>query len=156
MCTYQPTELLWGELINHSPTILSGILWCLFFSPVNWSVSISFVHLSQSTTKHGCPVWPESSLWVLRVVKDSTFLQADSDDSDQTGQMPRLIWVFAECISHFVGFVTLRLIYWFEFKILCMRRVDYRLVRCRKINDFIAVILPIDQDKACKHDRTHE
>ena len=28
------------------------------------------------------------------VVKDPRFLHADSEDSDQTGRMPRLIWVF--------------------------------------------------------------
>ena len=29
----------------------------------------------------------------------------DSEDSDQTGRMPRLIWVFAGGTGHFVGFV---------------------------------------------------
>ena len=38
------------------------------------------------------PVWSEPSpLWVA---KNPNFLQADSGDSDQTGRMPRLIWVF--------------------------------------------------------------
>ena len=32
------------------------------------------------------------ALWVA---KDPRFLHADSEDSDQTGRMPRLIWVFA-------------------------------------------------------------
>ena len=31
--------------------------------------------------------------------------------SDQTGWMPRLIWVFARCTCHFVGFVTIWLVY---------------------------------------------
>ena len=31
---------------------------------------------------------------------------AHSEDSDQTGWMPRLIWVFAGRTCHFVGFVT--------------------------------------------------
>ena len=51
------------------------------------------------------PVWSESLLCAQWVAKDPSFLQADSEDSYQTGQMPRLIWVFAER-SHFVGFVT--------------------------------------------------
>ena len=40
------------------------------------------------------------------------FCHVDSEDSDQTGQMqmPRLIWVFAGCTYHFVGFVMRRLI----------------------------------------------
>ena len=41
------------------------------------------------------PVWSESSLCAQWVAKDPSFLHADSEDSDQTGQMPRLIWVFA-------------------------------------------------------------
>ena len=34
-----------------------------------------------------------------------------SEDSDQAGQMPRLIAVFAGCTCHFVGFVILQLSY---------------------------------------------
>ena len=41
------------------------------------------------------PVWSESSLCARWVAKDPSFLHADSEDSDQTGRMPRLIWVFA-------------------------------------------------------------
>ena len=41
------------------------------------------------------PVWSESSLCAQWVAKDPRFLHADSEDSDQTGWMPRLIWVFA-------------------------------------------------------------
>ena len=41
------------------------------------------------------PVWSESSLCTQWVAKDPMFLHADSEDSDQTGQTPRLIWVFA-------------------------------------------------------------
>ena len=36
-------------------------------------------------------VWPESSLSALWVAKDLTFLYADSEDSDHTGPMLRLI-----------------------------------------------------------------
>ena len=43
------------------------------------------------------PVWSESSLCTQWVAKGPRFLHADSDDSDQTGGMPRLIWVFAGC-----------------------------------------------------------
>ena len=51
------------------------------------------------------PVWSESSLCAQWVAKDSSFLHADSEDSGQTGRMPRLIWVFAGHTCHFVGFV---------------------------------------------------
>ena len=41
------------------------------------------------------PVWLESSLCTHWVAKDLWFLHAVSEDSDQTGRMPRLIWVLA-------------------------------------------------------------
>ena len=41
------------------------------------------------------PVWSESLLCAQWVAKDPSFLHADSEDSDQTGRMFRLIWVFA-------------------------------------------------------------
>ena len=56
-------------------------------------------------------VWSESSLCAQWVAKDPSFLQADSEDTDQTGRMPRLIWVFAGRTCHFVGCVTMRIIY---------------------------------------------
>ena len=40
------------------------------------------------------PVCSEFSLCAQWVAKDPSFLHADSEDSDQTGRMPRLIWVF--------------------------------------------------------------
>ena len=68
---------------------------------------------AQSDQSSQCAQW---------VVKDPSFLHADSEDSDQTGRMPRLIWVFVGCTDqpghppslirvfdgctdHFVGFV---------------------------------------------------
>ena len=41
------------------------------------------------------PVLSESSLCAQWVAKDPWFLHADGEDSDLTGRMPRLIWVFA-------------------------------------------------------------
>ena len=54
-------------------------------------------------------VWSESSLCAQWVAKEPSFLHADSEDSDQTGRMPRLIWVFAGRTDHFVCFVKRRL-----------------------------------------------
>ena len=51
------------------------------------------------------PVWSESSLCTQWVAKETSFLRADSEDSDQTGRMPGLIWVFAGRTNHLVGFV---------------------------------------------------
>ena len=39
----------------------------------------------------------QSLLCAQWVAKDPSFLNVDSEDSDQTGRMPRLIWVFAGC-----------------------------------------------------------
>ena len=48
-------------------------------------------------------VWFESSQGILWVAKDPKHLQADSEDSDQTARMRRLIWVFAARICSPVG-----------------------------------------------------
>ena len=61
-----------------------------------------------------CPVWSEPSLCAPRIAKNPRFLHADSEDSDQTGRMPRLIWVFAGRTCHFVGFVMPWLILWWS------------------------------------------
>ena len=42
----------------------------------------------------------QSLLCAQWVAKDPSFLHADSEDSDQTGWMPRLIWVFAGRTCH--------------------------------------------------------
>ena len=52
----------------------------------------------------------DSSLCSQWVAKDPSFLHVDSEDSDQTEWMPRLIKVFAWRTGHFVGFVVTRLI----------------------------------------------
>ena len=41
------------------------------------------------------PAWSESSLCAQWVAMDPSFIHADSEDSDHTGRMHRLIWVFA-------------------------------------------------------------
>ena len=49
------------------------------------------------------------------------FLHAESEDSDQTGRMPRLICVFAGHNGHFVGFVIRRLMYTLQLSRLASR-----------------------------------
>ena len=51
------------------------------------------------------PVWSESLLCAQWVAEDPSFLHVGSEDSDQTGWTPRLIWDFAGQTGHFVGFV---------------------------------------------------
>ena len=78
-------------------------------SHTGWqSWTISMWAISWQNQKIGMcirPVWSMSSLNTLWVAKGLTFLHADSEDSDQTGRMPRLIWVFAGGTSQFIGFV---------------------------------------------------
>ena len=65
--------------------------------------------MTKSTKWHVRPAkprWSESSLCTHWVAKDPRFLHVDSKDSDLSGRMPRLIWVFAGLTSHFVGFVV--------------------------------------------------
>ena len=63
-------------------------------------------------------VWSDSSLCAQWVAKDPSFLHADSEDSDQTGRMPRLIRVFAGHTCHFVGFVKRQLIFFKQLLVL--------------------------------------
>ena len=65
----------------------------LMIKPTKWHVRPAKTQLSLGIR----PVWSESSLCAQWVAKDPSFLHADSEDSDQTGRMPRLIWVFAGC-----------------------------------------------------------
>ena len=57
----------------------------------------------------GCPGW---SVFVVRMKKAwvLSYLLSTSEDSDQTGRMPRLIWFFAGHTGNFVVFVMRRLI----------------------------------------------
>ena len=58
----------------------------------------------------------QSLLSAWRKLRSLATHWAYSEHSDQTGRMPRLIWVFAGCTSHFVGFVMRRLIFCLHFK----------------------------------------
>ena len=77
----------------------------------------------------------QSSLCVLLVATESSFLHANSEDSDQTGRMPRLIWVFAGRKCHFVGFAI-------RWRISCFIFVS--LLRCN-LQRFISQVRMIPQ-----------
>ena len=59
--------------------------------PTKWSVRPAKTQISLGIR----PVWSESSQCAQWVAEDPLFLHADSEDSDQTGRMSRLIRVFA-------------------------------------------------------------
>ena len=68
----------------------------------------------EGSDQHGQrPVWWESSLALWRNIGILATHWVHSGDAHQTGRMHRLIWVFAEHICHFVGFVMMRFKYKF-------------------------------------------
>ena len=79
----------------------------LMIKPTKWHVRLAKTQIRLGIR----PVWSESSLCAQWVTNGPSFLHADSEDSDQTGRMPRLIWVFAGRTGHIAGIVMLWLIY---------------------------------------------
>ena len=73
----------------------------LMTKPTKWHVRPKKTQISLGIR----PVWSVSSLSAWRKLGSLVTHWAHSEDSDQTGWMPRLIWVFAGRTCHFVGFV---------------------------------------------------
>ena len=86
--TFQIHHPYWSSKMSHTVT-----------KPTKWHVRPAKTQITLGIH----PVWSESSLCTQWVAKDSSFLEADSEDSD------RLIWVFAGRTCHLVGFVTMGL-----------------------------------------------
>ena len=78
---------------------------CIVTKPTKWHVRPAKTQISLDIR----PVWSKSSLSAWRKLGSLATHWEQSEDSDQTGRMPRLIWVFAGRTCHFVGFVTMRL-----------------------------------------------
>ena len=76
----------------------------LMTKPTKWPLRPAKTQISLGIR----PVWSESSLSAWRTTGSSATHWVHCEDSDQTGQMPRLIWVFAVRTDHFVGFVKRR------------------------------------------------
>ena len=72
--------------------------------PTKWHVRPAKTQISLGIHQ----VWTESSLSAWRKLWSLAILWAHSEDSDQTGRMPRLIWVFAGRTCQFVCFVMRR------------------------------------------------
>ena len=66
---------------------------CLMTKPTKWYVCPAKTQISLGIR----PVWSESSLSTWRKLVPLASYWAHNGDSDQTGRMPRLIWVFAGC-----------------------------------------------------------
>ena len=63
----------------------------IVIKPTKWHVDPAKTHISLGSR----PVWSESSLSACIKLWSLATHWVHSDDSDQTGLMPRLIWVFA-------------------------------------------------------------
>ena len=96
----------------------------LMTKPTKWHVRPAKARISLGIH----PVWSESSLSAWRKLGSLATHWAHSKDSDQTGRMPRLIWVFAGRTCHFVGFVTRQ----FKWLRLCRFSVFFQIVLSKK------------------------
>ena len=65
----------------------------LMTKPTKWQVLSAMTNISLGIH----PVWSESSLSAWRKLGSLATRWAHSEDSEQTGRMSRLIWVFAGC-----------------------------------------------------------
>ena len=101
------------------------------------------------------PVWSESSLGTQWVAKDPRFLHADSEDSDQTGRMPRLIWVFAgrTLILLFVGFVIspLKCVWYF----IAAQRGLNKLIKYCQLSWFLKFLICLSSSSHQIQPRNH-
>ena len=73
----------------------------LMTKPTKWHVRPAKTQINLGIR----PVWSESPLSAWRKIGPLTTYWAHSEDSDQTGRMPRQIWVIAGRTCHLVGFV---------------------------------------------------
>ena len=102
-CSWRQTNRFWHE---HEPPCDK--------TPTYWHVRPAKTQISLGIR----PVWSESSLCAQWVAKDPSFLHAGSEDSDQTGRIPRLIfrwahrpfwWFCHEAAQHvFYAFLTFK------------------------------------------------
>ena len=83
-CDFSDPHLVWCQF---SWTHLNRLM----TKPTKWQVRIAKTQISLGIL----PVWSESSLSAWRKLGSLANHWVHSEDSDQTGRMPRLIWVFA-------------------------------------------------------------
>ena len=77
-------------------TAAAGIWWTFLYEPPHDKTNKMIVRPAKTQINLGIrPVWSESSLSTWIRLGSLATHWAHSEDSDQTGRMPRLIWVFA-------------------------------------------------------------
>ena len=111
--TYTEQPLPYGRVITSTPfhTCCGEQTSSFPYEPPHDKTNKTTVRSANTQISLGIrPVRSVSLLCAQWLAKDLSFHHADNEDSDQTGRMPRLIWVFAGRTCHFVGFVMRRLI----------------------------------------------
>ena len=91
--------------------IMSVLMNCRWFLSELWQNQQNYMCAQRSLRSAWASAQSDqSSLSAWRSIGSLATQWAHSEDSDQTGRMPRLIWVFAGRTGHLVGFVMSRLI----------------------------------------------
>ena len=101
---FNPSNSVKSWLIRYMEAVKKQKISHLTTKPTKWLCAQRRVRSAWASAQSD-----QSSLCAQWVAKDPSFLHADSEDSDQTGWMPRLIWVFAGRTCHFVDFDMRRL-----------------------------------------------
>ena len=87
-----------------------GVWFVIFIWAASWQIRQNSYAPSEDSDQPG---YPSSLIRVFTcaqwVAKGPMFLNADGEESDQTGRMLKLVWVFAGRTCHFVRFVMRRL-----------------------------------------------
>ena len=103
------THKIWSRLANWLQRYSSLKVWTtdngplVYYKLTLWafgSGELTKWHVHPVKTQNSLgfrPVWSESSLSTWRKLGSLATHWAHSEDSDQTGRMPRLIWVFTRC-----------------------------------------------------------
>ena len=96
---------------------------CIIWNePAKWQVHPEKTQISLRISS----VWSESLISVWRKLGSSATHWVHSKDSDQTGWMPGLIWVFTGHTCYFVGFVMPWLKYYY-YEIEAIQSINFYL-----------------------------
>ena len=109
----------------------------LMTKPTKWHVCPAKIQISLGIR----PVWSESLLSAWRKLGSLATHCVPNEGSDQTGWMPRLIWVFAGRTYHFVGFVMWRLKWTRIEESTRHKRVKYNVTGWSMVSDASGLIL---------------
>ena len=126
-------QCIYTEADVHSIYSVNKTESVIFIEPVhNKTYKMAYAPNEDLDQPGHLPVWSVSSLsaWskfgslaIMLLRNRASFYwhlgRVHSKDSDQTGQMPRLIWVFARWTCHFVGFAM----WWLHLFGLCQAKV---------------------------------